>query len=137
MTTKAAPAYGLRAGAVACAGVFTAIAVLAYSSFDLGVLLALGSFGSSTVLLFAFAGNHFSQPRSIVGGHVICTAVGLLALALFGRHWWALASAVALATALMMLTRTVHPPAGSNPIIVFLAMQRFFVRGMTAGAVKG
>ena len=25
------------------------------------------------------------------------------------------------AIALMMLTRTVHPPAGSNPVIVFLA----------------
>ena len=33
------------------------------------------------------------------------------------------------------------PPAASSsiilPIIVFLALQRFFVRGMTAGAVKG
>lgn len=122
MSANAAPGYGLRAGVLACAGVFTAIAVLAYSSFDLGVLLALGSFGSSTVLLFAFASNHFSQPRSIVGGHLICTAVGLLALALLGRHWWALALAVATATALMMLTRTVHPPAGSNPIIVFLGL---------------
>ena len=30
--------------------------------------------------------------------------------------------AVALAAAVMMLTRCVHPPAGSNPIIVFLAL---------------
>lgn len=28
--------------------------------------------------------------------------------------------AVGTAIALMMLTRTVHPPAGSNPVIVFL-----------------
>ncbi|MFL6657672.1 MAG: HPP family protein [Massilia sp.] len=122
MPHKAAPAYGLRAGAIACAGVFAAIAVLAYASFDLGVLMALGSFGSSSVLLFAFPDNHFSQPRSLIGGHVISSAVGLAALTLFGHHWWALGLAVALATALMMVTRTVHPPAGSNPIIVFLAM---------------
>ncbi len=107
---------------MACAGVFAAIAVLAYASFDLGVLLALGSFGSSSVLLFAFPDSHFSQPRSLIGGHVISSAVGLAALTLFGHHWWALGLAVALATALMMVTRTVHPPAGSNPIIVFLAM---------------
>lgn len=137
MTVNAAPAYGLRAGAVACAGVFAAIAVLAYSSFDLGVLLALGSFGSSTVLLFAFADSHFAQPRSIVGGHVISSAVGLLALTLLGRQWWALALAVALATALMMATRTVHPPAGSNPIIVFLALPHwdFLLFPTLAGAL--
>jgi CBS-domain-containing membrane protein len=27
---------------------------------------------------------------------------------------------VATAVALMMLTRTIHPPAGSNPVIIFL-----------------
>jgi CBS-domain-containing membrane protein len=31
-----------------------------------------------------------------------------------------LAAATAAAVALMMLTRTLHPPAGSNPVIVFL-----------------
>ena len=31
-----------------------------------------------------------------------------------------MAMAVGTAIALMMLTRTVHPPAGSNPVIVFL-----------------
>lgn len=105
-----------------CMGIFFGIAVLAFASFDLHVLLALGSFGSTSILLFAFPGNHFSQPRSIVGGHVISTAVGLLALMLFGRHWWSLGMAVAAAAAMMMLTQTVHPPAGSNPIIVFLGL---------------
>ena len=34
---------------------------------------------------------------------------------------WSLGLAVAGAIMAMMLTRTVHPPAGSNPVIVFLA----------------
>lgn len=72
-------------------------------------------------MVFAFPDIHFAQPRSVVGGHVICTAVGLAALTLFGPAWWSLAAAAAVATALMMVTRTLHPPAGSNPIIVFLA----------------
>jgi len=104
-----------------CLGIFLGISVLAFSSFDLHVLLALGSFGSTSILLFAFPENPFSQPRSIVGGHFVSSAVGLLALLMLGKTWWALGAAVALAAALMMLTRTVHPPAGSNPIIVFLA----------------
>jgi CBS-domain-containing membrane protein len=42
-------------------------------------------------------------------------------LTLFGPTWWAVALAVGTAIALMMITRTVHPPAGSNPVIVFLS----------------
>ena len=114
------PRFTLRRGAIACAGVFLVIGVLAFSSFNLGVLLALGSFGSSAVMVFTFPEIHFSQPRSVVGGHFICTAVGLAALALFGPAWWALALAAAVSVALMMLTRAMHPPAGSNPVIVFL-----------------
>lgn len=120
-----APGYSLRAGLVACAGVFTIIAVLALSSFNLGVLLLLGSFGSTAVMVFSFPELHFSQPRSVIGGHVICTAVGLAALALFGPTWWSLATAAAASAALMMLTRAMHPPAGSNPIIVFLAAPKW------------
>jgi CBS-domain-containing membrane protein len=110
---------------MACAGVFTIIGVLAIGSFNLGVLLLLGSFGSSAVMVFTFPEIHFSQPRSVVGGHFICTVVGLAALALFGPTWWSLASAAAMSVALMMLTRTLHPPAGSNPVIVFLTAPKW------------
>ncbi len=115
------PRFRLLGGTIACAGVALVIGVLAFSSFNLGVLLALGSFGSTAVMMFTFPELHFSQPRSVVGGHFICSAVGLAALALFGHAWWALALAAGVACALMMLTRCMHPPAGSNPIIVFLA----------------
>ena len=117
-----APRYTLRQAVYACAGVFVVIAIIGVFSFELGVLLALGSFGSSSVLLFAFPENHFSQPRSIAGGHVVCSAVGLLAWHVCGPHWWAMAGAVAVATALMMGLRCMHPPAGSNPLIVFLGL---------------
>lgn len=136
MTTQS-PRFTLVRGAIACAGVFVIIGVLAFSSFNLGVLLALGSFGSTAVMVFTFPEIHFAQPRSVVGGHFICTAVGLAALALLGPSWWSLASAAAASTALMMLTRTMHPPAGSNPIIVFLAAPKwgFLLFPTLAGAV--
>lgn len=107
--------------ALACGGIFMAIALLAYCSFDLHILLVLGSFGSTSVILFAFPDSHFAQPQSVIGGHLVSSAIGLLALALCGPTWWSLALAVALSAAAMMGSRTVHPPAGSNPIIVFLA----------------
>lgn len=125
LVSTRAPGYTLTRGVMACAGVFVVIGVLAFSSFNLGVLLALGSFGSTAVMVFTFPEIHFAQPRSVVGGHFICTAVGLAALALLGPSWWSLASAAAVSTALMMLTRTMHPPAGSNPIIVFLVAPKW------------
>ena len=41
-------------------------------------------------------------------------------LQLTGPCWWGMALAAGTAIALMMATRTVHPPAGSNPVIVYL-----------------
>ena len=84
MTHFVPPRPSLRSGVVACLGIFLGIGALAYSSFNLSVLLALGSFGSTSVLLFSFPENHFSQPRSIIGGHFISSAVGLIVLQWFG-----------------------------------------------------
>jgi CBS-domain-containing membrane protein len=88
-------------------------------------MLMLGSFGASCVLIFGFPDVPFSQPRNVVVGHCMCSFVGLACLALFGPQWWALVLAVAIVIALMMLSGTVHPPAGSNPVIVFLALPKW------------
>ena len=54
-------------------------------------------------------------------GHVMSSLIGVTALMLFGPHWWAAGLAAGVAIAAMMATRTVHPPAGSNPVIVFMS----------------
>ena len=73
------------------------------------------------MLVFGFPDLPFSQPRNLVLGHVLSSLVGLICLHLLGPGIWSLALAVSSAIALMMLTRSVHPPAGSNPVIIFLA----------------
>jgi len=103
-------------------GGFIAIAVVTVLSDTFATSLVLGSFGASCVLVFGYTELPFAQPRNIIAGHTISSFVGLLFLNLFGFHWWSLAGAVATALALMMYTRTVHPPAGSNPVIVFLTL---------------
>jgi CBS-domain-containing membrane protein len=117
----ALPARASR-GSILFAGLggFVAIAAVALLADYLSVALVLGSFGASCVLVFGYPDVPFSQPRNVIAGHVISSLVGLVCLSVFGAHWWAVALAVGLAIMLMMLTRTVHPPAGSNPVIVFL-----------------
>lgn len=114
------PPLASKTVALAWLGGFLAIASIAALTDYFSVALMLGSFGASCVLVFAYPDVPFSQPRNVVAGHFISSLVGLGFLAAFGPHAWSVALAVATAIALMMLTRTVHPPAGSNPVIVFL-----------------
>ena len=99
---------------------FIAVSLLAWLT-ETGVHpLVLGSFGASCVLLFGYPDSPFSQPRNIVLGHTLSTLIGLLVLHAAGVHWWSMALAVALSIALMMRAGVMHPPAGSNPLIVML-----------------
>lgn len=118
--TPLPPQPSTKAVALAWLGGFLAIAAVASLNDFLSVALVLGSFGASCVLVFGYPDVPFSQPRNVVAGHFISSLVGLVFLFAFGPHWWSVALAVGTAIALMMLTRTVHPPAGSNPVIVFL-----------------
>jgi len=106
--------------ALAWLGGVLAIAGIASLGEQLSLTLILGSFGASCVLVFGFPDVPFSQPRNVIVGHFLSSLIGLLFLTIFGPHWWSLALAVGTTIAAMMLTRTVHPPAGSNPVIVFL-----------------
>lgn len=115
------PQPTFRSAALAWVGGCIAIATVALLTDHLAVLLVLGSFGASCVLVFGFPDVPFAQPRNVVAGHFLSSLIGLAFLAAFGPHWWSVAPAVGTAIAVMMLTRTVHPPAGSNPVIVYLA----------------
>jgi CBS-domain-containing membrane protein len=80
----------------------------------------IGSFGASGVLLFAYPEGPFSQVRNVIGGHLLTSLVGLGCLQVLGPGIVPMAFAAGLATVLMVVTRTVHPPAGGNPVIVFM-----------------
>ncbi|MBP6861188.1 MAG: HPP family protein [Neisseriaceae bacterium] len=102
-------------------GVFVGLSAVALLAAFSGQPWLLGSFGASCVLLFGFPNGPFSQPRNVIGGHFLCSLVGLLCLWLLGPSWWSLALAGAAAAMLMLFSQTTHPPAGSNPVIIFLS----------------
>ncbi|MDA8230576.1 MAG: HPP family protein [Magnetospirillum sp.] len=103
------------------AGAALAIGFVAFLSTASGKPWLTAPFGASAVLVFGLPDSPLAQPRNVVGGHVLTTIVGLSFLHLFGTEWWSLALAVATAVALMQATRTVHPPAGANPLVVMLS----------------
>ncbi|QSV47066.1 HPP family protein [Geobacter benzoatilyticus] len=79
--------------------------------------LLIGSFGASAVLLFGAAESPLAQPRNVVGGHLISAATAVAVVACIGTGPVAIALAVGLATFLMYVTRTVHPPGGATALI--------------------
>ncbi|TRW89601.1 HPP family protein [Candidatus Methylobacter oryzae] len=122
--------------ALAWLGSSLAIAAVAVLGQYSGQPLILGSFGASCVLLFGFPDAVFSQSRNVIIGHALCSLIGLCFLKFVGPEWWSMAIAVGTALAAMLGTRTVHPPAGSNPVIIFLTQPdwQFLLFPTLAGA---
>ena len=102
-------------------GALLGIAAIAYLSRASNVSLLMAPFGASAVLAFAVHESPLSQPRNIIGGHVLATTVGLVFATVAGTSWWAMALAVATAIALMQITKTLHAPAGGDPLLVMMA----------------
>jgi CBS-domain-containing membrane protein len=75
-------------------------------------------FATSIVLVLGSPRAEPAQPRALIGGHLICTFVGLCVVKLLGPAPWAAALAVGLAMIAMHLTGTFHPPAGIDPLVV-------------------
>jgi len=109
-----------RRAAYAKGGAFIAILVLLYLGQWSGYPLIMASFGASCVLLFALPEAPLAQPKNVIGGHLITSFIGLLAAHFLPASPFIVAFAVALGIALMVLTETVHPPAGGNPLLILL-----------------
>jgi CBS-domain-containing membrane protein len=105
---------------LAALGGAVAIALVAALAAGTAQPLVLGSLGASCVFVFGLPDAPFAQPRNVIAGHVISSASGLVFLQLLGPSPLAVGLALGTAIALMFATRTVHAPAGSNPVIVFL-----------------
>ncbi|MEP9375184.1 HPP family protein [Aquabacter sp. CN5-332] len=139
---KAPPRFSLPAArwaqaALAGLGGFVTILALAMAEAGVGTLLLIAPFGASCVLVFALPQSPLAQPRNVIGGHLISTAMGLCVLHLLGATPLGFALGVGLAIAAMSLTGTLHPPAGADPIVVMMvaAPWSFLIFPVLTGAL--
>jgi CBS-domain-containing membrane protein len=99
--------------------------------------LVMVPFATSIVLVMGTPEAEPAQPRALVGGHLISTLVGLVVLGVTGPTPWAAALAVGLAMVAMHASRTFHPPAGIDPLIIVAlsAPWSFLIVPVAVGAV--
>ncbi|WP_043531393.1 HPP family protein [Litchfieldella xinjiangensis] len=83
-------------------------------------LLMIGSFGATSVLLYAAPESPLAQPRNVLGGNVLSALVGVLSWHLLGDNWLAAAAAVSTAILVMQFTHTLHPPGGATALIAVI-----------------
>lgn len=87
--------------------------------------LLLASLGGSTIFLFGLTGAPAAQPRALFGGHLISALIGIICYQLFDDTLWVYLLAEVITLAALLLTQTVHPPAGANPLIMIQAHASF------------
>jgi CBS-domain-containing membrane protein len=105
-----------------------------FESRDLTLLI--GSFGASAVLVYGAIKSPLAQPRNLVGGHLVSGLVGVAACKLLGPGTWiAAAAAVSVAIALMLATKTLHPPGGATALIAVIGGPKVHALGFLYAVV--
>lgn len=115
-------------------GSFLGIFAVAFIHDDLlaqsDMVMIIGSFGASAVLIYGAVKSPLAQPRNLIGGHVLSALVGVTCYKLFPGHIWLAASlAVSTSIALMHITKTLHPPGGATALIAVIGSSKIHSLG--------
>lgn len=132
--TKSPPGVGAAEILWSWIGAFLGIAAVGVINERLiggtGLIMIIGSFGASAVLIYGAVKSPLAQPRNLLGGHVLSALVGVASYQLFSPNLWlAGAAAVATAIALMHATKTLHPPGGATALIAVIGGDRVHALG--------
>lgn len=121
-------------------GSFLGIAAVALIHYrileDSDLIMIIGSFGASAVLIYGAIRSPLAQPRNLIGGHIISAIIGVAAFKLLGGNL-PLAAAVAVATAILAMhaTKTLHPPGGATALIAVIGSPEIHALGFFYAAV--
>ncbi len=96
-----------------------------FNSVDETNIWLIPPFGASLVLVMSVHDSPLAQPRNVFFGHILSASSGVFLFYLLGNSPISISLALSLAIILMMITKTIHPPAGANPIIAILGAKSF------------
>jgi len=110
-------------------GGFLGISAVGYLDYKFlegsDLVLIIGSFGASAVLIYGAIRSPLAQPRNLLGGHIISALIGVTSYKfLYPYIWLASAFAVATSIAVMHATKTLHPPGGATALIAVIGGQK-------------
>ena len=99
--------------------------------------LLMAPFGATMVLVFGLPDSPLAKPKNVIGGHILTAFIGVVCAQLLPVSPESLAVATGLGISLMILTKTTHPPAGANPLLIMLTGQgwNFLATPVLFGAV--
>lgn len=103
-----------------------AVAIINFNFLEgTDLVMVIGSFGASAVLIYGAIKSPLAQPRNLLGGHVFSAFIGVFCYQAFGSHMWLASSlAVSTAIALMHATKTLHPPGGATALIAVIGGEK-------------
>jgi CBS-domain-containing membrane protein len=121
-------------------GIGAAIAIGLLAFFDANLshfALLMAPFGATAVLVFGLQDSPLAQTKNVIFGHLITATVGVFFTQYVGVSPLTLALATGMAVSAMLITKTTHPPAGANPILIMLSGQgwMFLITPVLLGAV--
>ncbi|MDN3681798.1 HPP family protein [Vibrio tapetis subsp. quintayensis] len=83
--------------------------------------LIMAPFGATAVLVFGLPNSPLAQPKNVILGHLITAIIGVIFSQYIGVTPATLAVATGLGVTTMLISKTTHPPAGANPILIMIA----------------
>jgi len=123
--TQSPPRVGMGEILWSWIGSFSGIAAVGLAHYKMlepkSLVMIVGSFGASAVLIYGAIRSPLAQPRNLMGGHILSALIGVSAFRLLGAEPWLAASvAVSTAIAVMHMTKTLHPPGGATALIAVI-----------------
>lgn len=98
-------------------GSLLGIGFTAFLAFYWSAPMLLGPFGATAVLVYGAYKAPLAQPRNVLLGHLLAAFIGVAVYDFFGITWWSLTLGVTIAILLMMVTYSIHPPAGATAYV--------------------
>lgn len=115
-----------------------AIFILAFAdNIEHHYIWLMAPFGATAVLVFGVPDSPLAKPKNVILGHLITAIIGLIFVSYFSVTPTTLALATGLGVSVMLLSKTTHPPAGANPILIMLTGQSwsFLLTPVLSGAI--